>query len=278
MSCDRFDTTDGDIILRSADQQDFRVHKTILSLASPVFRDMLSLPQPPASESATVPVVDLSENWKVLDVFLRCIYPISKPTVDDLELLGALVDAADKYEAEVVLNMVGSWLAVSRNLKEDPFGVYAITCGSPALRKPARDAVGRITFDSIANADPKSVTRLTGVNHHRLVTYLLRRERGANDIFDKPGSFIIFRGPRCDCRIGAKQDIKNGINEALKNAFKLNPSISVEYAVVLACKQLSKVPACDLKQDCSLVVQGEKYARELMQELIKLSDDLWRCV
>ena len=54
-----------------------------------------------------------------------------------------------------------------------------------------------------------------------------------------------------------------------------DPSMSVDGAVVLACRQLSKVPACDSNLNCSLVIQGEEYARELMQKLIKVSDEVW---
>ncbi|KAI0305826.1 hypothetical protein B0F90DRAFT_1609499, partial [Multifurca ochricompacta] len=41
-----FDDADADIILRSADNFDFRVYRVILSKASPVFRDMFTFPHP----------------------------------------------------------------------------------------------------------------------------------------------------------------------------------------------------------------------------------------
>ena len=43
-----FDKLSADVILRSSDRVDFRVHRTILVEASPVFSDMFSLPQPTA--------------------------------------------------------------------------------------------------------------------------------------------------------------------------------------------------------------------------------------
>ena len=46
-----FTTDDGEIVLRASSQPnskyDFRVHKFILSLASPVFKDMFTFPQHP---------------------------------------------------------------------------------------------------------------------------------------------------------------------------------------------------------------------------------------
>jgi len=38
--------SDGDIILRSSNEECFKAHQLILSLASPIFKDMFSVPQP----------------------------------------------------------------------------------------------------------------------------------------------------------------------------------------------------------------------------------------
>jgi hypothetical protein len=134
MSCEYFDTTDADIILRSVDGREFRAHKTILSqLASPVFRNMVSLPQPPSSEPALDPVVDLSETGEVLGMFLRFIYPVPLDIIGDLRLMDALVAAADKYEAGIILDIAGSWLEDPENIRENPLFAYAIACSSPTL-------------------------------------------------------------------------------------------------------------------------------------------------
>ena len=63
-------TTDGDIVLRAGPEpdskHDFRVHKFILSLASPVFKDMLAFPPPPdqTSNEHQLPVVDVLDPQK----------------------------------------------------------------------------------------------------------------------------------------------------------------------------------------------------------------------
>ncbi|OBZ74922.1 hypothetical protein A0H81_05181 [Grifola frondosa] len=41
-----FDRADADIILRSSDGVDFRAHKTLLALSSPLFDGMFNVPQP----------------------------------------------------------------------------------------------------------------------------------------------------------------------------------------------------------------------------------------
>lgn len=67
-----------DIILRSGGPKlvEFRAHRTILSIASPVFETMFSLPQPAADKS--LPVCDLSEDANTLDALLRLIYPVEE--------------------------------------------------------------------------------------------------------------------------------------------------------------------------------------------------------
>ncbi|KAF9645738.1 hypothetical protein BDM02DRAFT_3119725 [Thelephora ganbajun] len=274
MSHECFDTTDSDVVLRSADGQEFRAHKTMLSIASPVFQNMFTFPQPPSPEPPSAPIVDVCETGEVLDVFLQCIYPVSKPTVKGFELLEALVAAADKYETEVILDMVGSWLVAPENLRRDPLRVYAIACSSPALREQVKVAAKWMTFEMVVNAHWDTVARLTATDHHRLVLYLVNREKEAKRITDDP-SWAIFYTPRCACKTEAKVQIKEEIKKALTDAFVSNPSLSMEGAVVLAYKQLSKVRACSLDQNCSLVIQGEEYAKELMGQLADMSDTLW---
>ena len=75
-----FEAPDANIIIRSSDFVDFRVHKPVLAMASPVFKDLLSLPQPSGSESVDgLPVVQLSEDSELLNTLVSMLYPV--PTV-----------------------------------------------------------------------------------------------------------------------------------------------------------------------------------------------------
>jgi hypothetical protein len=72
-----FDVSDASLIIRSSDLVDFRVHKSVLALASPFFRDLLSLPQPSESESIDgLPVVELSEDSELLNTLVSFLYPV----------------------------------------------------------------------------------------------------------------------------------------------------------------------------------------------------------
>jgi hypothetical protein len=72
-----FDVSDTNLIIRSSDLIDFRVHKSILATASPFFKDLLSLPQPSDGENVDgIPVVQLSESSELLNTLLSMLYPI----------------------------------------------------------------------------------------------------------------------------------------------------------------------------------------------------------
>ena len=62
---------------RAKTQTVFKVHKTVLALNSPIFRDMLSLPEVGESETDTfdgVPLVYLPDNAHDLETLLAVLY------------------------------------------------------------------------------------------------------------------------------------------------------------------------------------------------------------
>jgi hypothetical protein len=72
-----FDLSDANLIIRSSDLVNFRVHKSVLAVVSPFFRDLLSLPQPSDSESVDgLPVVELSEDSELLKSLVSMLYPV----------------------------------------------------------------------------------------------------------------------------------------------------------------------------------------------------------
>ena len=120
----------GGVILRSADRVDFRVYKSIMAIASPVFRDMFSLPQQPTTNELTndgtasndeqmvdgLPVIQVTEMSGALNVLLRTIYPVVPPSFIGMSLDGKvtdaeqfissvcpILDAAVKYDMSVVV-------------------------------------------------------------------------------------------------------------------------------------------------------------------------------
>ena len=146
MSSDERSKTPGaDVILRALGppRRDLRVHKLILSLASPVFRDMFSLPQPttPTSEdSNAIDVVEVTDKPHALRVVLQMIYPHpSPPLKGDLDTLVECLVVADKYEIQGATSQLRD--ALSR--VNSPLRIYAIACrfGFEDLAKSASDEI-----------------------------------------------------------------------------------------------------------------------------------------
>ncbi|KAI0630428.1 hypothetical protein C8Q77DRAFT_1033883, partial [Trametes polyzona] len=92
-----FNRDDADVIFRSSDRVVFRLHKRVLTLASPFFEDMFALPDGPVQ--ATAPqTVDVPESAAVLEDLFQFLYPMKPPrVVPDLDHLWTLLKAAQKY-------------------------------------------------------------------------------------------------------------------------------------------------------------------------------------
>jgi len=128
-----FDNPAADVILRSADNVDFRIFKLLVSLASPFFKDMFALPQTLEGTNSNemkdgLPVVQMAEEKKTLEVLLLMCYPmaaVDAPTLDDTH---ALLEAARKYNMEGAEKRVRRWLVGPRFLETEPIRVFVIAC------------------------------------------------------------------------------------------------------------------------------------------------------
>ncbi|TCD61715.1 hypothetical protein EIP91_008024 [Steccherinum ochraceum] len=120
-----FDIPAADVIIRSCDNVDFRSLKVILSMASPVFKDMFSLPIHPnsADQHDGLPVVRVTETGTTLDNLLRLCYPICPPEMKNAQEICEALDAARKYMMERPEKEILEQFR--RHTKEDPLGLYA---------------------------------------------------------------------------------------------------------------------------------------------------------
>ena len=154
-----FDAPDADVILRSSDGKELRVHKLILSLASPVFQAMFSLPQP-TEPTSQVSTVDVPESSDIFQPFIQHLYPHSPPGVSDLATWEALYTVADKYNTEVVMDSLRNML-ISLFLETSPLRVYALA-SHWGLEEEAKSAsTGTLTMD-ISKGFPEEDARLMG--------------------------------------------------------------------------------------------------------------------
>ncbi|KAG1807512.1 uncharacterized protein BJ212DRAFT_1387152 [Suillus subaureus] len=129
-----FDHAQADVILRSADGVEFRVFKLFLSLASPFFETLFSLPQAP--DGATdqemkddLAVIAVSEDSKTLDSFLRFCYPSTladDPSLENLTDVLSMLAAARKYSLDLIEKKVCQALANPKVLETEPIRCFTV--------------------------------------------------------------------------------------------------------------------------------------------------------
>ena len=202
-----FDAHDADVILRASLQspgsdqsKDFRVHKAILSIASALFHDMFSLPQPqPAMGEITLPVIPIAESPEIFETFLRLIYPLEPPAMTSLELVDELFRLAEKYVTDGVHAKVKQALVSPSFLKTDPIRVYAIACRT-GLDGVEADMAIRHTFeiDLVGGIPGTHFQMMTAEAYNRLLSsHVARRAElisALNRVF-----FPSWNHHRCSC-------------------------------------------------------------------------------
>ena len=156
----------------------------MLSLASPVFHKVFSTTS------------GCERSWQAPQVLFQCLYPVTKPTVEDLRFLERLVAAAEKYETGVVLSVAKSGLVAPGNLEKDILRVYSIACTSRDLWNEATIAAKCMTFGLVASAHSDDIARTNTVDRHRPPVYLVRREKEAKFILKEPLS-VMFSIHQC---------------------------------------------------------------------------------
>ena len=183
-----FDAPDADTILRSSDGKEFRIHRLILSLASPVFQGMFGLPQPTEPPSQ-IPSIDVSESSDILQPFIQYLYPQSPPKISDLSMWAGLYTVADKYNAEVVMDPLRDML-VPRFLKESPLRVYALASHWGFEEEAKIASRGTLTMD-ISEGFPEEDARLMGsVACQKLyLLHIQRRDKGRALVNKRPYQF-----------------------------------------------------------------------------------------
>ncbi|KAH8985597.1 hypothetical protein EDB86DRAFT_2326077 [Lactarius hatsudake] len=153
------DTPDANIIVRSSDNVDFHVHKSLLAMSSPFFKDLLSLPQPPDDELIDgLPVIQLSENADLLNSLISLLYPISPVIPDSYEKVFALLAACQKYDMELVQSNIRVGIKLGTfpaPVEAEAFRASAIAGSmglAPELENAARLTLGRpMTFESLGD-------------------------------------------------------------------------------------------------------------------------------
>ncbi|OJT11656.1 hypothetical protein TRAPUB_11829 [Trametes pubescens] len=188
---------DADIILRSSNGVEFRVHKAVLSEASPVFESMFTLPQPSAPPSnplspsvpqptapIELPVVDMSESSEVLEWLLRlCHPPTDDPDTDypSLRDIARLIQTARKYDMQQALERAADMLTRPGAL-DDPLNALRVFAVASDVDVPQAEEAARASLRAPLGKDlPYELDGISAASLYRLLEYRRRVHAAAVD-------------------------------------------------------------------------------------------------
>ena len=197
---DKFGPPDGDVTLRvqGPPTRDFHVHKLVLSLASPFFRDMFNIPQPErAIPRDDLEVVDVTDPPQGLEVVLRFIYPYPPPNVDSLDLLVEGLVITDKYDIKGAQAELRSRL--TKFVQEDPLRVYAIASrfGFEEEAEEASSLTTGIYLPALADL-PDDLKNIPALAYHKLVRIHEKYREEVEDAVDG----VLFEPVCLECKVG----------------------------------------------------------------------------
>jgi len=183
-----FDNPDADVILRSADNVDFRAFKSFLSYASPFFKGMFALPQVLEGDNSNeirdgLPVVRVMEGGQTLERLLMLCYPVDSPCLDALGDVQTLLGAAMKYNVERAEKNARKWLISSKFVESEPLRVFGIACRY-GLEEEARKAATSIIGRQIVNEGVENdLDHITGTQLFRLLQYQKKCVEALKNVF-----------------------------------------------------------------------------------------------
>ncbi|KAJ7033509.1 hypothetical protein C8F04DRAFT_1104932 [Mycena alexandri] len=272
-----------DAILRSSDGLDFPVHRAVLALASPFFKDLFSLPQPESEPK--VPVIPVAESSLILQKLLGTWYPGTEAVVafDGIEQLAEILELAmSKYEFRFVGPTMRRYL--QDYLDTDAVAVYAIACRyhwEDLARKAARHSL-KLSLPSILrlNATPQ-LRNISADLYRALLLYhhncsVVASSFGTALVSSKSG-WAWMTCNSCQCRVPPPPPrawIFDYIDRA-KAALKEAPGATVSDIVFLA-PTLTKLASCNSicatsgVKDLANFISGE-YLPKLNQALDNVS-------
>ena len=230
-----FDDVDADIVLQTSDHYTFRVYRLILTLSSPFFQGMFSLPQPPdnnadaddkdktkngrsPSGASKPPVIDISEDSKTLDTLLRFLYPNTPlPTFHSIAHARSVAIAASKYDMAVALQKIADAIQ-AEYVASHPFHVYFFACRmgwEGVARAAAKQCLDpeRIPGEEF-DGDDLLHWPGAGVAYHRLETYRTACRRALEKKLDRMDLFDD-EDEDCDCEDSEydSEDCDKGISD-----------------------------------------------------------------
>jgi len=262
---------DADIILRASGGKEFHAHKLVLSLASPVFRNMFSVPQPPDT-SSQIPIIDVDDPPEALELFLQIIYPIRNPPVNGAETLASLLRLADKYDAKAALDAHKDYLP-SICVGSSPIHLYAIF-SARGHEKKAEAAARRVSFASLAFLNSSPLLSFMTVDHYqRLIKFMVARDQRMREIINHHHKRIARESSRDCSHPDGHALYSSTIVANVQNSFEANPCVPLVEA--LGSVLTAPVTFQQCHSGCRYSTPGvRRYVEGLVNELVEMAESL----
>jgi hypothetical protein len=225
----------GDIILRSADNVDFRFHKLLLSLASSFFSNMFSLPQPGSLDDAAdrtkhgLPIIPVTENSVVLRKLLSfCspVYDTDVPVLEDLDIVMSVLDAADKYDMKRVGIFIVRMITAPRFLEKEPMRVFAIACRYRSEEETLVAARYMLRFAVWEPAYVSELDFISGSDFQRLVKFHASCGQAMTQLARHWSAYPL---PSLDCKFCRKKGVSRlsvkEYQDSVIEALRIRPSV-----------------------------------------------------
>ena len=209
---------------------------------------MLGLPQPASNTSSQIPTIDFPDPSDILKPFIQYLYPRPPPKVIGISMWPALYAVADKYNVEVVTELLRANL-ISQFLETYPLRVYALA-SRWGLEQEAKIASRRtLTMDILSEFPQEEAELMSGAACQRLVFLHLNRREAARALVAKhplPSS----RSRHCIC----PPSNYNGLVPALCHHVATRPWLTAEGLYEEVGKR-SYPPMCD-SEDCRYAIKN----------------------
>jgi len=225
----------GDVIIRSADSVDFYFHKLLLSLASPVFSNMFSLPQPgPLDDTADrtklgLPIIPVAEKSLVLRKLLSFCSPVYEtdvPVLEDLDIVMSVLDAADKYDMKRVGRFIVKMITAPRFLEKEPMRVFAIACRYRSEAETLAAARYMLRFAVWEPAYVSELDFISGSDFQRLVKYHTSCGQAMTQLTHLWSTYPL---PLLDCKFCRKKGVSRmslkEYQDSVIEALRIRPSV-----------------------------------------------------
>ncbi|KDN50539.1 hypothetical protein RSAG8_01037, partial [Rhizoctonia solani AG-8 WAC10335] len=172
----------GEFTIRSKENVEFHVHATLLSVASPIFKDLMSV-------GSGERVVELTEDAQTIRLMLTYLYHQTTPGVDTFDLVVKGFEVARKYEIDAMTEWLKTLFRLETSplyVRRHPLEVYDIAslygfkdvadaCYDHCIRKLDLEDEEEMAQYTASRRDPKSALSLVSklVKRRAIITRVL---------------------------------------------------------------------------------------------------------